>query len=150
MYRNILVPLDGSPLAEAALTEAVKLAKMTGGSKLTLLTVVKLPSVLFADGMEGIDVVRFQKSRFDRARSYLAAIESKTEKEGVSVASDVIEGSASEAIVEYSLRHGIDIIVIATHGYTGMKKLMLGSVALSVLHNSHVPVLLIRPATSRK
>ena len=45
--------------------------------------------------------------------------------------------------------NGIDLIIIATHGYTGMKKLMFGSVALEVLHSSHVPVLLIRPESCR-
>jgi nucleotide-binding universal stress UspA family protein len=150
MYKNILVPLDGSELAETALMEAVKLAKLTKDGKLVLLTVVKMPSVLFAEGTEGIDMVRFKKSQFNRAQTYLADIESKISKEGISVVTEVNEGAAAESIVAYSLSHVIDLIVIATHGYTGVKKLMLGSVALSVLHDSHVPVLLIRPAASRK
>ena len=52
-------------------------------------------------------------------------------------------------ISDYAKENGIDMIVIATHGYTGLKKLMLGSVALGVLQESHVPVLLIRPDSCR-
>ena len=52
---------------------------------------------------------------------------------------------ATMGITDYAQEHGCDLIVIATHGYTGMKKMMLGSIALKVLHQSHVPVLLVRP-----
>jgi nucleotide-binding universal stress UspA family protein len=150
MYKNILVPLDGSELAETALFEAVKVAKLTNAGNLVLLSVVQVPSVLLAGGMEGIDITRFQQSQHDKAGKYLSDIESKLSAEGIHIKSEIIEGAAAESIVTYSLTHTIDLIVIATHGYTGMKRLMLGSVALSVLHDSHVPVLLIRPAASRK
>ncbi|MBN1383162.1 MAG: universal stress protein [Deltaproteobacteria bacterium] len=150
MYKNILVPLDGSELAESALVEAGKIAKLINDSKLVLLTVVKIPSVLVADGVEGLNLPKFKQSQFDKSQKYLAEIESRLSSEGIKATSDVIEGAVAESIVEYSLKNAIDLIVIATHGYTGMKKLMLGSVALSVLHDSHVPVLLIRPEGSRK
>ena len=59
-------------------------------------------------------------------------------------------GSPASIIAEYTQQNGIDLIVMATHGYTGMKKTLLGSVAHQVVHESHVPVLLIRPETTRK
>jgi nucleotide-binding universal stress UspA family protein len=87
---------------------------------------------------------------FASARKYLAKIESQLNSEGIEVKTEVLEANQPDrAITDYARTNGIDMIVIATHGYTGMKKLMLGSVALSVLHDSHVPVLLIRPESCR-
>jgi len=57
----------------------------------------------------------------------------------------LLEGSPAQSIVSYAAQNGVNLIIIATHGYTGMKQVMLGSVALRVLHDAHVPVLLIRP-----
>jgi nucleotide-binding universal stress UspA family protein len=55
----------------------------------------------------------------------------------------------ADTITEYAQKNGMDLIMMATHGHTGFKKLMLGSVAFGVLHESHVPVPLIRPETCR-
>ena len=57
----------------------------------------------------------------------------------------VQEGDAAQMIIDYVKKNGIDLIVIATHGYSGVRRLMFGSVALQVLHDADVPVLLIRP-----
>ena len=65
--------------------------------------------------------------------------------DGIDAKADVTFGLAAESLTQYAGKNGVDLIVIATHGYTGMKQLMFGSVALKVLHDAHVPVLLIRP-----
>lgn len=150
MYKNILVPLDGSELAETALAEAVKLAKLSNADKLVLFTVITIPSILLSDTAEGLDIMRFKQGQFQKAQKYLAEVSSRITPEGINVVPEIMEGVASDLIVDYSMNHEIDVIVIATHGYTGLKKLMLGSVALSVLHDSPVPVLLIRPAARSK
>ena len=84
------------------------------------------------------------------SRKYLADVESRLASEGIKVKMESLEGNRpADAISDYAQKNGTDMIVIATHGYTGLKKLMLGSVALGVLHESHIPVLLIRPESCR-
>ena len=76
---------------------------------------------------------------------YLEEVRLRIAMEGIVVNTVIREGDAASIINEHVRNKGIDLIVIATHGYSGMKKLMFGSVALRVMHDSDVPVLLIRP-----
>jgi nucleotide-binding universal stress UspA family protein len=91
------------------------------------------------------NVVVAKRSYIEKATTYLADLKGKLETEGVKVQTEVLEGVPREAITDYAKGNDVDLIVIGTHGYTGMKKLMFGSVALRVLHDAHSPVLLIRP-----
>lgn len=69
---------------------------------------------------------------------------------GIKVKTEAIEANRSVyTIIEYAQKNRVDVIVLATHGYTGLKKLLLGSVAFGVLNGSHVSVLLIRPESCR-
>jgi nucleotide-binding universal stress UspA family protein len=82
--------------------------------------------------------------------NYLANLQCQLDSEGVKVKTEILTGSRpAETIAEYAQDNGIDLIIISTHGYTGLRKLMFGSVALEILHTSHVPVLLIRPESCR-
>ena len=77
-------------------------------------------------------------------------MESRLGSEGIKVKTDSVEGNRpADTIVEYAQENGMDLIIIGTHGYTGLKKLLLGSVAFAVLHQSHIPILLIRPESCR-
>ena len=150
MYQKVLVPLDGSELAECALDHVRVMVKGGLAGEVTLLKVVKID--IPADALYGanFDINAMRGSLFASARKYLAGVESRLNAEGIAVKKEVIEATRpAGAITEYARKNSIAMIVIATHGYTGMKKLMLGSVALSVLHDSHVPVLLIRPEGCR-
>ncbi len=150
MYRKILVPLDGSKLAECALDQVKMMAKESFVGEVTLLSVVKIDTPYSELYGKNFDVNLIRKAFFDSARKYLADLETRLGAEGVKVKTEVIEADRpAPAITDYAQKNSIEMIVIATHGYTGMKKLMLGSVALSVVHHSHVPVLLIRPEASK-
>lgn len=150
MYKKILVPLDGSKLAECALAHVRNLVKHGAGEEVTLLNVVNvyIPGRGEIPGIVDINEVR--ENLFAESRTYLAEVESRLASEGVTVKRESVEGNRpADIISEYAQKNGMDMIVIATHGYTGMKKLMFGSVALGVLHESHIPVLLIRPESCR-
>jgi nucleotide-binding universal stress UspA family protein len=146
MYSKVLVPLDGSELAECALPEVKNLAKGGYIGEVILLNVVEPPSLWLA---ENLDIFELKRLEFNRAQEYVRDIQSRLASEGIPARAEVFEGRASHAIVEFANENAVDLIVIATHGYTGMKKLMFGSVALRVLHDSHAPVLLIRPESCR-
>lgn len=146
MYRRVLVPLDGSELAECALPEVMNLAKGGVVGEVVLLNVVDIPSLWVA---EGLDIMKLKDALLEKAQEYLSDVQSRLSKEGLNVSDVVMEGKTAQTIIDYSREKAVDLIVLATHGYTGMKQLMFGSVALRVLHDAHVPVLLIRPESCR-
>ena len=150
MYKKILVPLDGSKLAECALPHVENMVKAGAVGEVTLLNVVNvyIPGRAEIPGIADMNGVR--ESLVAESVKYLADVKARLDSEGICVKTESLEGNRpADAISEYAQKQGMDMIVIATHGYTGLKKLMLGSVALEVLHESHVPVLLIRPESCR-
>ena len=146
MYQKVLVPLDGSELAECALAEVKKLAEGGLVRDVVLLSVISIPTLNVG---EGIDYSMLRKSNFEKMQRYLEEITARVTLKGIGVTAKILEGNAAEMIIDYVKKNAVDLIVIATHGYSGMKKLMFGSVALQVLHDSYVPVLLIRPGSCR-
>ena len=150
MYQKILVPLDGSELAECTLNHVKMIVKEGFAREATLLNIVRidLPWAELYGTNFNRDAVR--EAYFASARKYLADVESRLGAEGIKVKTEVLEADRTgAAITDYARDKGMDAIVIATHGYTGLKRLMLGSVAMSVLHDSSVPVILIRPEACR-
>jgi nucleotide-binding universal stress UspA family protein len=149
MYQKVLVPLDGSKLAESALDQVKRMVKEGFAGDLTLLIVVKVDAPYVELYGKNFDINLMKQAFFDSAKKYLADVEAGLGAEGIRVKTEVIEADRPAlAITDYAQNNGIEMIVIATHGYTGIKKLMLGSVAMSVVHHSPIPVLLIRPEAS--
>jgi nucleotide-binding universal stress UspA family protein len=135
--KTILVPLDGSALAQAALPPAVDLARERG-AKLVLVRAAEAHTLPMADPIEG------QVKAVRRAEEYLAAIRDGVAEAGVhDVDVSVWYGPPAEAIVEAARFRHADLIVMSTHGRSGLGRLMLGSVAESVLRATPVPILLI-------
>jgi len=150
MYKKCVVPLDGSELAECSLNHVKNLVKEKSVGEVTILNVIKVDIPWAEIDEKTIDLEAIRKPLFAAARKYLADVESRLSSEGISVKTEAIEGNRpGETIIDYAQKNGIALIVIATHGYTGFKKLLLGSVATRVLHESPVPVLLIRPESCR-
>jgi nucleotide-binding universal stress UspA family protein len=150
MYQKILVPLDGSELAECTLSHAKMMIKEGFAREAILLNIVRvdLPWAELYGANFNRDAVR--EAYFTSARKYLADLESRLGAEGIKVKTEVLEADRTgAAITDYAREKGMDAIIIATHGYTGLKRLMLGSVAMSVLHESSIPVILIRPEACR-
>ena len=153
MYKKILVPLDGSKLAECALNHVKILFQDGPVGEILLLNVVvtEIPWRELQGAEDGgqsmvFDYNAFKKPLIDNSNKYLARVQSRLSSEGIKVQTETIDyGEPSHSITDYAQKNSVDLIVMATHGYTGMKKMMLGSVALKVLHESNVPVLLVRP-----
>ena len=142
MYQKVLVPLDGSDLAECALPHVIRMAKGGFVKDISVLTVIDIhPSAL----LEGADTTAVYKAQTINSQEYLAKVKDRFKAEGIDVKTEVLQGSAAQVISDYANQKQFELIIIATHGYSGVKRLMFGSVAFRVLHDSHVPVLLIRP-----
>ena len=150
MYPKVLVPLDGSKLAEGALTHVKTMVQEGFAREVILLNVVRVDAPYSELYGAHFDLNKMKKAYFDAAGKYLAEVQARLGTEGITVKAEVVEHKRpAPAIADYTMKNGIDLIVIATHGYTGLKKLVLGSVALSILQDSHAPVLLIRPEACR-
>lgn len=153
MYKKILVPLDGSHLAECSLNHVTNLIKDASVSEVVLLTavVVDLPWREMEDTTEGriappFDYRALVDASVAKAKEYLAKVRARFSSWGIPIKTEAIESTApSYTITDYAEKNDVDAIAIATHGYTGMKKVLLGSVASKVLQESNVAVLLIRP-----
>ena len=145
MFKHLLVPTDGSPLAEAAAAKAVRLAKETG-ARVTGLSVKPRfhPFTLRPEQVEDTKGDRWDVDL--HAREHLAALERHAKESGVPF-QGVVETSDHpwEAIVEVARTRGCDLVAMASHGRTGIASLILGSQTQRVLAHSPVPVLVFRP-----
>lgn len=140
---RILVPLDGSPLAEAALGPAVDLARSLR-AELHLLQVVQPPSYVYP---ESTAYLLYDPERdLAEARQYLDGVATRLRPEGVTVETQSTLGFPTTTIAEVAREQGMDLIVMATHGRTGLARLVLGSVATATLQQASVPVVFVRPA----
>jgi len=150
VYQRILVPIDGSATAERGLTEAIAIARESGGS---IRVIHVLDELVFVSGFEtGASYANtvLPQLRKSSERIVLAARD-RAQAAGVSVDTLCVECFArrtSDVIVEQAAAWPADLIVIGTHGRRGVSRLMLGSDAEQVLRLAHVPVLLIRSAES--
>ncbi|GAB4435785.1 MAG: universal stress protein [Chloroflexi bacterium OHK40] len=146
MYRHILVPLDGSPLAEQVLPHVHALAANEGTTRITLLRAVPpvfTPSVDYT-GMLASSAEVFETME-QEARDYLERIAAEFRAEGYTVRTEVSALPAAEAILDYAESEHADLIAIATHGRSGIGRWVFGSVTQKVVQAAPVPVLVVRP-----
>lgn len=150
MYKKILIPTDGSPLAETAVDQGVALAKALGAS-VVVLTVVEPFEVMrhynSDDENLRLDEVmeRHDRGVAEHAKRMLAAAAAKAAAAGVEAATvHVQSNSAYEAIIRQAEENGADLIVMSSHGRRGVQALLIGSVTTKVLSHSKIPVHVLR------
>jgi nucleotide-binding universal stress UspA family protein len=179
-YKKVVVPLDGSKLAEIALPHAIEIAQGCNIPQIDLVSVTESMKALVprsevseslspeqykvtvgqVDGFQGrmylqdspplmkVPVVlgRMAKS----ARTYLLGVAEDLEKKGVEPAIAVLVGNPAEQIVQYAEDEGADLIVMASHGRSGVSHWAVGSVAEKVFRATDIPVLLVKPKAGFK
>jgi nucleotide-binding universal stress UspA family protein len=147
-YKRILVTLDGSSLSMQALPHAETLARQAE-AQLILLRVVPYLSIepAAADGLplDWTDLDKQQRLMVDDSMQGLQALVNKLKFHGIAASAVVEVGEAAEIIVDYARGHDIDLIVMSTHGRTGLQRWLMGSVANKVISAAPCPVLLVRP-----
>ena len=144
--KKVLVPCDFSDCSVAALAQAAALAKLTGGT-LVLLHVIEPVTPGFL--MEGTVSRQTQGLLRERAGHKLTAL-GKSQAGGVHLGRPLIKaGKPWEVIVATASKAGADLIVLGTHGYTGLKHAVLGSVAERVVRHAACPVLTVRSKPGR-
>jgi nucleotide-binding universal stress UspA family protein len=142
MYKKILVPLDGSELAKKALDEAVKLANCFGAEMILFQVVPFMPIYGSPELVTPLIVDEKQK---EAAEKYLADLVEELKGKGLKVTATVKTGQqVAVEIIDFAKESGADLIVMCTHGRSGITRWMLGSVALKLLTRGEKPILLIR------
>lgn len=160
MYKNILVPLDGSELSECSLRHTQEIARGCHVPEVTFLTVVEEPDIFPSEaGSESqIKAIyeereQMQKQAMESAKKYLAKA-SKSLGEGESKPRTIIiqatrPKGVADIILDYAKDNGVDLIVMSTHGRSGISRWAMGSVADRVVRSSLVPVLIVAPSGCR-
>ncbi len=147
MYKRILIATDGSPLSEKAVESGLSLAGLTGASVIALKVVPRYPRSYF-DGslpVDTSDIKRIEKQWSDAAQVLVNKVKTRGSDEGVSVKAVVAKSDlVAEAVIAAAKKHNCDLIVMASHGRKGLKRLLLGSETQHVLTHSHIPVLVLR------
>ena len=141
MYKRILLPLDGSAIAEQALPHAIALTERFQAELIILRTFEPLAEKL---GMMSDIVRRAEDVTRAIAEKYIENISASVHERGVRVKSIIIEGRPHSEIVRFAETEQVDLIVISTHGQSGLTRWLLGSVADRVARGVSVPVLLVR------
>jgi len=147
MYKRILVATDGSKLSQLAVDHAIELADLTGAEVVALKVVPRYPQTYFEGGMAlaAAEVARVEKQWNEEALTTVNAVKSagqlrEVKVKPITVKSDLI----AEAVIAAAKRNKCDLIVMASHGRRGIKRLLLGSETQQVLTHSHIPVLVLR------
>ena len=143
MYERMLVPLDGSEMAEAILPFAEQVAGPLD-AEVVLFRVLEPPSPIELVASAGVVTPDTFTLRDIDAKGYLSEIQRRLSKKGIRVRTRVAVGSAAEEILAAARSTSADLIAMATRGRSGVGRALFGSVAESVLRASPVPVLLIR------
>ena len=142
MYKKILVPLDGSELAKTALDQAEKLAK-TFDAEIVLFQVV--PFMPIYGSPELVTPLIVDEKQKEATEKYLANLAEELKKKGMKVTGVVRTGQqVAVEIIDFAKESGANLIVMCTHGRSGISRWVLGSVALKVLARAETPILLIR------
>jgi nucleotide-binding universal stress UspA family protein len=145
MFKSILLPTDGSDLSDKATATAVRFARLNQAKIVAITVIQPLPFSSMGDSGAVIDSGQFATQMQDAARRHIekvaaAALAADIPFEGVITMSP----SPYEEIVEAAKKHGCDIIVMASHGRTGLNRLFLGSETQKVLAHTTLPVMVLR------
>ncbi|NDJ59616.1 MAG: universal stress protein [Chloroflexi bacterium] len=144
-YQKILVPLDGSVWGERAIPHAVDLAQ-THQSSLILLHVLTASTRAYTDQLALAGQAGQATQSQVQMQQYLNGLRTGLVQRKIEVTTQLLEGpGVAEAICDYVIEANIDLVVMSTHGRSGLARLLFGSVARRVLESVDVPVLLIRP-----
>lgn len=152
MYKKIVVPLDGSQFSECSLQHMKAIALGCNIPEVVLLRVVEpLSSNQLAAlaQIDGVSIDRVEAGEKDEANEYISRIVKEVNTQGVFAKGEVVFGRAADQILDYASKNQIDLIILSTHGRSGITRWAFGSVADRVVRNSTVPVLTVAPPGCR-
>ncbi|MDD5397622.1 MAG: universal stress protein [Dehalococcoidia bacterium] len=142
-FKRILAPLDGSETGGAAMHDAEAIALKTGAS-IVLVHVLPAPHAIEARWL-GPEFTGFVKAMHDAGQKYLDKVDTRLSARGLDVKVRIVSGDPAGKIIEVAREEKADLIAMSTHGRSGIARWVLGSVADKILHESRIPMWLVRP-----
>lgn len=146
MYKKMLVPLDGSELSECSLEHVKAVAKGCQCNDVILLRVIE-PDPQIAD-IGGVTSERWYRDAQAKVQTevkkYISQVANKLKKEGLNTKSVIVKGRAADEILNYANKNQMDLIIMSTHGRSGVSRWVFGSVAEKVIRHSTLPILIVR------
>ena len=145
MYRKIMVPLDGSQVAECVIPHIEAIAGKSA-ARVELVTVIE-PLEIPTRGQIALsddDIKQIDAESKNEAAKYLKLVSGRLSHAGIKVNTVILSGKAADSLVRYAVNNSVDLIIMATHGRSGISKLFWGSVAEKILRATDIPVLLIK------
>lgn len=137
-WQKVLLATDGSRYGRAAAERAIDFARAYGG-ELKVISVVDVPSALYGVAPQAVD------DMVKKARGYVEEVKNRADSAGLKAETFVLEGEeAYRKITDFAKEHDINTIVLGSHGRTGLKRLLMGSVAEKTIGYAHCPVLVVR------
>ena len=162
MFKRLLVPLDGSRFSSRVLRYAIEIARRFG-AEIILLQVIQparpfVPTAGIVPDMVSPTTIRItaqaafmeDKSNATRARRYLSSKVRGIQSQDIKASYQVVVGEPAQSILELSKKERVDMVIMTTHGRTGLKRAVMGSISDIVIRGSGKPVLVIRPKTGWK
>ena len=145
MYKKIMIPLDGSELAECVLPHVVAFIKEFNISDVTLVRVLE-PEISYSGEYTIAPEILAEKESVNKssAKDYLNQVVKRLEHEGTALHTEVLVGRVTERLIDYAEKNDVDLVLMATHGHSGVTRWVRGSVADKILRSANVPVLMVR------
>ena len=147
MYKRIMVATDGSTLSKKAVTHAIELAALSGAELVAVKVTPRYPQSYFEGSLPltATEVNKIEKQWTDAAQKVVDAVAKVGKAKGVAVKPVVVKSDiVSDAVIAAAKKHKVDLVVMASHGRRGIKRLLLGSETQQVLTHASVPVLVLR------
>jgi nucleotide-binding universal stress UspA family protein len=147
MYKKLLVATDGSTLSKKAVRSAVELAESIDAELVAVYVVPNYPVSYFEGGVtiSTQEIARTEKQWADQGQAIVDAVKTSAEAKGLKAKAVIARSNlVAEAILAAAKRHKCDLIVMASHGHRGLKRILLGSETQHVLTHSSIPVLVLR------
>ena len=147
MYQRILIETDGSKLSKIAVSSGIQLAELTGAQVIALKVVPRYPMSYFEGGLavSTMDAAKIEEEWAENGQAIVEAVAASAVARGVTAKAVTVKSDlVAEAIINTARKHKCDLIVMASHGRKGIKRLLMGSETQHVLTHSHIPVLVLR------
>jgi len=145
MYKKIIVPLDGSELSESVLDHVITIATSCQVPEVVLIRVREPLDNSVRVALDAEIASELDQAYHDEADNYLKSIAKLLEQKDIAVKTEVLAGNPAKKIIEYSSNNDVDLIIMSTHGRSGVSRIVFGSVADKVIRQTEVPILL-KPA----
>lgn len=147
MYARILIATDGSTLSKKAVKTGLDLAALSGAEVVAVKVIPRYPQAYFEGSvpLAASEVSRIEKQWNDDAQAVVDAVKTTATARGIKAKAVTVKSDlVAEALISAAKKHKADLIVMASHGRKGLKRLLLGSETTHVLTHSHIPVLVLR------